>query len=104
MFDKNVKMDVTISRHATINTGNYSSIGPSITVTLKDVAMSDIKEAYDTLSELAGALMAKETIALGEETSSVVDMGYKSYIKALIENDERISQTIENFATGTLFE
>lgn len=48
------KIDFTISRDATINTGNYSSIKPSVTITVKDVDSKDVTSKYKEVTQSIG--------------------------------------------------
>jgi len=91
------KMDITLSRDLTINTGNYSSIKPSISVTLKDVDSNDIDMEYDRLSNLADALIALEVIKIGNEMNDIMDEGFKTYLKSLNSNGIQIKNEILKF-------
>ena len=46
------KIDITVSRDMTINTGNYSSIKPSVTLTVKDVDATDAGVVYSNIAEV----------------------------------------------------
>lgn len=77
------KIDITVSRDMTINTGNYSSIKPSITITVKDVEGKDISNMYEKLAGTLDSLMMLEIISLSDEMESVQEMGYKRYKEML---------------------
>jgi hypothetical protein len=79
------KIDINVSRDMTINTGNYSSIKPSISITLKDVDVKDVDVAYSNISEVLDDLMMLETVALSNEMESIQEMNYKEY-KKMCEN------------------
>lgn len=78
-------MDINVSRDMTINTGNYSSIKPSISITLKDVDVKDVDVAYSNISEVLDDLMMLETVAISNEMESIQEMNYKEY-KKMCEN------------------
>ncbi len=84
------KMDITINRKMTINTGNYSSIGPSVSLTLKDVETKDIADKYQKLSQAMDIFMLAETISLGNEAESIHEMGYKKYLREIEKVDRPI--------------
>ncbi len=85
------KMDISVERSITINCGNYSSIKPSVTLTLKDVDSKDAKDKYDKLSQVLDVLMMLETISLGNEMETVQQIGYKDYVRNL----ERVEGAVE---------
>lgn len=79
------KIDINVSRDMTINTGNYSSIKPSISITLKDVDVKDVDVAYSNIAEVLDDLMMLETVAISNEMESIQEMNYKEY-KKMCEN------------------
>ena len=91
------KMDISISRSATISTGNYSSIKPSITLTLKDIDEESLDTDYERLSCLADALLASEIMSLGDEMTTISDVGFKSYLNSLKKLETQIKGEIMKF-------
>lgn len=79
------KMDITIGRDLTINCGNYSSIKPSISLTVKEVDEQDMLSVYNKISETMNGLLAVEIVSLSNEMESAQEMGYKQY-KQMLEN------------------
>jgi hypothetical protein len=75
------KIDITVSRDMTINTGNYSSIKPSVTLTVKDVDAEDASSVYSNIAEVLDDLIMLETVALSNEMESIQEMNYKEYKK-----------------------
>jgi len=55
-----MKTDITLSKKATINTGNYSSITPSVSLTLKDVDITQIERAYEDLNVISAVFFLSE--------------------------------------------
>ena len=91
------KCDICVSRSMTVNVGNYSSIKPAVSITLKDVDTKEVTTKYQKLSEVLDVLMLMETVTLGNEADSITSMGYKNYIEAL----EKVDGAID-IATGIL--
>jgi len=77
------KIDITVSRDMTINTGNYSSIKPSVAITVKDVEGNKVSDVYETIGSTLDVLMMLEMFALSDEMESVQEMGYKKYKEML---------------------
>lgn len=92
------KIDIKLEKSITINTGNYSSIKPSVSITLHDVPVDEnLEKEYKKLSDMAMAMLAMETISLGNEISSINDIGLKTYIYELEKQEENISCEILNY-------
>lgn len=75
-----MKVDVTISRKMTINTGNYSSISPSVSITVKDVHVNKIQEVYEQMDTIVGGLMIFETKELAEPQEIIKQAGLRKYL------------------------
>jgi len=60
------KCDVTIDKQMTINTGNYSSIKPSVSVTMKDINVKNIGEMSEKLTKLTSMYLIREIKVLNE--------------------------------------
>lgn len=84
------KIDIVVSRDMTINCGNYSSIKPSVSLTLKDVDSENALDKYKQLSRVLDVLMMCETQALGDEMESIQDWGYKRYLTELEKVDREM--------------
>lgn len=85
------KCDITIARSMTINCSNYSSIKPSVSITLKDIDTYVASEKYEQLAKVLDVLMLMETVALGNEIESCNTLGYKKFI----ENLEKVDNALE---------
>jgi len=111
LYKKNVrdnmsKIDITVSQDMTINTGNYSSIKPSIAITIKDVDGKNVSSMYDKIAGTLDSLMMLEILALSDEMESVQEMGYKKYKEMLANSldaqggvDRAIERINEDFHT-----
>jgi len=96
-------MDITINREMVINTGNYSTIRPGVTLSIKDVAQDDFKAAYETLSNVADACFGLETLKLAEEMQTIKNGGLPAYIDILQRSKSMIEGQLECFSkTGRL--
>jgi hypothetical protein len=91
------KCDITIEKSLTINTGNYSSMKPSVTLTLKDVDVGSLKEQYTNLSNVAHGLLLleiKDTFEIGND--GIEAGGVKAYAKVIGMSEENIEKGIED--------
>lgn len=82
------KCDITINRDQTINVGNYSSVKPSISVTLKDVEIEQLDRVYDKLTTLMSCLLMNETKISLEEFLATGSIN--QHCQRFLENVEKI--------------
>jgi hypothetical protein len=99
--EKIVKLDITVGKKMTINTGNYSSIQPSISITAKDVDIENHNTVKHDLEVLCNANLLnqiKEDFTLMEGFKLI---GLKEIIESLdintMEND--VSDSIRRLST-----
>ncbi len=90
-------MKVTVNRSMTINTGNFSSVKPSVELSV-DVGATDTEKAYNCLSEIASAMMALEFLCLSEEMQTINSVGWSRYADTLDHNESVIVKTIQENA------
>jgi len=90
-------MRVTVNRSMTINTGNFSSVKPSVELSV-DVGVVDTDRAYKCLSEIASAMMALELLCLTEEMETINKVGWGQYKDMLDHNESEIIKTIQENA------
>ncbi len=93
------KCDIVLDRSMTINMGNFSSIKPGITVTLKDIDETDFLAEYNRLSDLADAIMALEVLKIGDEAKTILNQGINAYMKGLEPHKEEMLAEIMKFST-----
>jgi len=74
------KCDVTVSKKMTINTGNYSSIQPSVSITMKDVYVENIDETYKDIDLITSVLLIEEIESLTETQDDLQKMGIKDFL------------------------
>lgn len=89
------KCDITVSRGLTINTGNYGSIRPDISITLKDIDSSTIDEIFGKMQQKLDAMLALEVISLGNEAQAINDMSFMSYKKELEKSQNKIEKSLK---------
>ena len=77
-----MKSKLELSREMTINTGNFSNIKPSVSISLVH-ELEDIHDIYNHLSAIVDSLMALETLALTEEMQSISTEGWGMYRRGL---------------------
>jgi len=82
-----MKTDITVRKEATINTGNYSSIRPSVSLTLKDVEVDKLQKVYENLNVITAAFFLSEMNLLSEIQEDVKKHGLKQILDTL-ETDE----------------
>lgn len=91
-----MKTDISITKSLTINTGNYESVRPSITITLKDVDSTKFKTNTVAMSTLTEDLLRVEIIkssTIFEEMRK--EGGYTSYVQTLLDQIDEISERID---------
>jgi len=92
-----MKMDLTISRDMTINTGNYGNIKPGVTLTIKDFDGGDLSKINEKLSDALDSIMALEIIKMMEEDSAIKDMNVKAYYAHLLSCKDQMENSLEEF-------
>ena len=83
------KMDITISNKMTINTQNYSSIQPSVSLTIKDVPLGSVAETKKELNNILSIFMAEETIELSGMMDAIKTHGFREIVERM-ETPEQI--------------
>lgn len=78
-----MKTDLSVSRTMTINTGNYSSVKPSVSLTIKDVESANIREVYKQMNKIADSLMYYETKELIDNSITINDIGVDRFMETL---------------------
>ena len=97
------KVDITLGRDMTINAGNYSSIKPSVVVTIHDIEENEVDVQYNRLSDLVDALLAKEILKMSDEMATIQESNLNLYHRTLKENVEQLDEEIRKFVDGKLY-
>ena len=84
-------MKLKISRSMTINTGNFTSIKPSIELSM-DVKreLGNFEVAYKHLSKVADCLMIYELLTLSDEMQTINDAGWGRYNDLMKHNVDKV--------------
>jgi len=90
-----MKTDITLSKKATINTGNYSSITPSVSITLKDVDASQIERAYQDMNIITAVLFLSEYKVMAELQDDSKKLGITKFFETLNEEKEDMKTDFE---------
>jgi len=89
------KCDITVSKKFTLNTGNYSSIQPSVSITKHGVIDDkDIPKVYKLLEIIADGLLHKQIESDAMTMATIKKMGFSEYFKKIKENGN-MDETIE---------
>jgi glutamate synthase domain-containing protein 2 len=91
------KMDITITKAVTINTGNFGNVRPEVTLTIKDVDVENVEQETKELNDFATALFHLNTLSLLGEVKKADGEGIREYIRSLIEKTEEFEKTIEKY-------
>ena len=82
-----MRCDVTVSKKFTINTGDFSSIQPNVSMTLKDVKLEDSIEAHTLLETIVDGLFHIQMKNDGKTMGTLKNMGFGSFLSELNENE-----------------
>ena len=88
-------MDITISKKATFNTGNYSSITPSVSLTLSGVDINDAEQAYQDLNVISAVLFLSEYRVMSELQDDTKKLGITKFFETLDEERETMKSDFE---------
>jgi len=92
------KIDITIGSKMTINTQNYSSIQPSVSLTIKDVPLDKVTETKRHIDNILSIFMTEEIMELSSTMETIKTAGLKDVLKAY-ENPallEKMKNSLQN--------
>ena len=92
------KVNLSVTRTLTINTGNYESIKPSVTLTVADVDPEKVGDAYLALEEGISGLLKLEVMACASERQKAGE-GLDRYCREVHSNMQEIGENIEKSLT-----
>lgn len=90
-------VDITVTKAATYNTGNFGNVRPEVTVTLKDVPVENLRREYAKLTDVVNAMFAINTLELMDESNSINTVGFISYMEALHRSEREMEEIIERY-------
>lgn len=96
-----MKIDLTVNKKATINSGNYSSISPSVSIAVKDVDVSQTKDIYEKLNLVTSALFLSELSIMSELQGDLKTLGLKKFFEELEVEDMKndLDEALESLKT-----
>jgi hypothetical protein len=94
-----MKIDITISRGATITLTNYRSVKPVVTLSLREVEAAKYQEAYDKLSKVADSMWALEFMKIMDEMIDINEMGPDRYARSLAASEGAIREDLAALST-----
>jgi len=92
------KIDITIGSKMTINTQNYSSIQPTVSLTMKDVPLDKVTETKIHMDNILSIFMTEEIIELSNTMETIKTGGLKEILKSY-ENPallEKMKNSLQN--------
>ena len=90
-----MKVDISVSRTLTINTGNYESIKPTVSLTVKDVDNDKVSDVYLSIETALTGLLKMEVLACKQEMDTKNSNGLDSYCNTVSSNIQQIGQLVE---------
>lgn len=78
-----MKIDVNIGKKFTINTGNYSSISPSVSLTAHEINADDLDRVHTLLGDIADLLLHDQIKQDAVTMATIKKLGIGDYFKKL---------------------
>ena len=92
-------IDLTVSKKFTLNTQNFSSVSPTVTISVKDlVDVEDLLKVHEILETIADGLFHKQLESDAKTMAVVKKLGFSEYFKKIKENgdiDEVLANQLE---------
>lgn len=90
-----MSLDITVQKKFTLNTGNYSSIQPSVSITFHGlVDDKDIPKVHNLLDIITDGLLHKQIESDALTMATIKKMGFSDYFKKIKEQGN-MDETIE---------
>jgi len=93
-------MKLKISRGLTINTGNFQSIKPEVSIEV-DVGGSNFEQTHQDLKDLVDNLFMIEVATLYAEQNSISNK-IKKYVDSVFKNSDTIDKDIKKLTSRLL--
>lgn len=89
---------ITVSKKFTINTGNYSSVQPNVSLTVHDVPLTKIKEVHKNLDIIADGLVHDQIESDAMTMGTMKKLGIGEYFNKIDKEEMKkvIEVSIEN--------
>ena len=98
--------DITVQKKFTLNTGNYSSIQPSVSITKHGVVDEDIPKVHELLDVITDGLLHKQIESDALTMATIKKMGFSDYFKKIKENgnmDDIIEDAVKKLSNTIPF-
>ena len=89
-----MKIDVSVNKKFTLNTGNFSSISPSLSLTAHDIDSKDVDRVHTLLGDVADVLLHDQIQTDATTMASIKKMGFGKYFKSI--DRDRMTKTMES--------
>ena len=99
MSDKDKRCTVTVTKKFTLKTGNYSSISPSVSVSINNVKPLDMGDAHRQLEIVADGLLHDQIESDAKTMATIKKLGFSEYFKNI--DREKLDESVEQ-ALGEL--
>lgn len=93
-----MKCDLTVSKKFTINTGDFSSIQPNISITIKDVEDTAVIDIHTKLETIVDGLFHIQMKNDGRTMGTIKNMKFGSFLSELNEDEilEDVKQAMDD--------
>jgi hypothetical protein len=78
-----MKATLNVAKKFTINTGNYSSVQPSVSLTVHDVPLDKIQEVHKHLDIIADGLVHEQIESDIATNLTIRKLGFKEYFEKI---------------------
>lgn len=89
-----MKTTITVSKKFTVNTGNYSSVQPSVSLTVHDVPLKDVVQIHRDLDIIADGLIHEQIESDSMTMGVMKKIGIGKYFNEI--DKEQMKSTIMN--------
>jgi hypothetical protein len=80
-----LKCNLTIGKKFTINTGNYSSIQPNVSLTINDIPVSKVEDVKKAMSVIVDSMFLEEVNGSFSDMKAIKTVGVKEVMKSISE-------------------
>lgn len=89
-----MKVTVNVGKKFVINTGNYSSVSPSVSLTIHEVPIEEVIQAHEDIDIIADFLIHKQIKDDAKTMAAMKKLGLGEYFKRI--NKEQMKEAVEN--------
>lgn len=89
-----MKATINISKKFTVNTGNYSSVSPSVSLSISDVPLDKVEKVHKHLDIIADGLVHEQIESDTMTMGTMKKLGIGEYFSKI--NKDQMKQVIDN--------